>query len=94
MYLYGKDYTGRVLERPLPWIAIEVAKKFVEKKQALPTKGDLIQELTCRFQKLKNKKPNFWTALFKSAGLSTLKARKPWSVKKPPGALNKQAEVE
>lgn len=94
MFPYGKDYAGRMLERPLPWIAIEVAKELVEQKQTLPTKGELIQELITRFQKLKDKKPNFWTELFNRAGLSALKARKPWDVKRPVNAPKRQGGKE
>lgn len=77
-YAYGFDYNGTPLQRPLEWIAIQVAREFVEEKQSLPRKGELIEKLTILFPELAVKKPKFWTPILDRAGLSKLEKFKSW----------------
>lgn len=63
---------GVEIMAPLPWLAIEVARLFVETKLKLPKKQDLRLELEKRYPALKGKKGSFWADVYRNAGLSDL----------------------
>lgn len=63
---------GVEIMAPLPWLAIEVARFFVETKLKLPKKQDLRLELEKRYPALKGKKGSFWADVYRNAGLSDL----------------------
>ena len=64
---------------PLPWIAIEVARLFVESKLKLPMKLDVQLELVRRYPDLKAKQRRFWADVYRMAGLSDLERAKEYS---------------
>lgn len=80
---YPCRYLGREIQAPVPWLAIEFARRFVLEKRELPKKADVRAKLISEYPELKSKQDNFWSEVYQKAGLSDLDAAKPWAAPKP-----------
>ena len=70
---------GEKILAPLPWLAIEFSRRFVEKKLKLPAKLDVRLSLIKEYPGLKLKELPTWTKIWKLSGLDGLKAEVPFA---------------
>lgn len=70
---------GPFREMPLAWVALETARRLVEVRRSLPTKGEVREAIERQYPQAIHFKETAWREAWKAAGLKTLPKSKPWS---------------
>ena len=69
-------------EVPLPWLALELARRFSEEHQELPSKRELRNRMESCDPRLRKIKGPTWAKILREAGLSDLERSPTWSSSK------------